>query len=587
MSSSAGVLRPIDEELTRSDGFVRGKDRLLPDESILIYLSLHDSVIPMRVMESDSIASVKLKIQTFQGFLKNKQMLVHRGRELAREDCLIKEYGISDGNVLHLIIRLSDLQSITVKTVSGKELDFQVERFRNIGYLKQQIARKGKGFVDLTEQGLICNGEELDDLLLVDDICIYGEAVIHLVAQKNVKIRGKPVDREYELSIFAMNLSEKPFSESRDQRELINKAESQAITRKVVDRDDWLEPITVNPAADLAGVLKDLVESTVAGLANGYTPIRSSEGTGGTYLMRDPSGNGYAAVFKPVDEEPKAVNNPRGLPISLDGEGLKRGTRVGEGAFREVAAFILDHPKDKRRLHFEKEVGFSGVPPTIMVRCMHGGFNYPDGFDRSVKNVKVGSLQMFVNNYGSCEDMGPKTFPVEEVHKISVLDLRLANADRHAGNILVCKEEGKTVLIPIDHGYCLPENFEDCTFDWLYWPQARKPYGAETVDYIMSMDAELDIALLKFHGWELSLHCARTLRISTMLLKKGAQRGMTPFAIGSIMCRKTLNSESVIEEIIREAQEAMLPGMKESAFLEHVSQIMDRRLEELSTERGI
>ena len=46
------------------------------------------------------------------------------------------------------------------------------------------------------------------------------------------------------------------------------------------------------------------------------------------------------------------------------------------------------------------------------------------------------------------EDMGPGAFPVEEVHKISVLDIRLANADRHAGNILLSKEQvdGKTLL---------------------------------------------------------------------------------------------------------------------------------------------
>lgn len=56
--------------------------------------------------------------------------------------------------------------------------------------------------------------------------------------------------------------------------------------------------------------------------------------------------------------------------------------------------------------------------------------------------------------------MGPRAFPVNEVHKITVLDIRLANADRHAGNILLSKEgeEGQLVLIPIDHGYCLPEN---------------------------------------------------------------------------------------------------------------------------------
>ena len=48
-------------------------------------------------------------------------------------------------------------------------------------------------------------------------------------------------------------------------------------------------------------------------------------------------------MFKPIDQEPMAVNNPHGLPLSLDGEGLKKGTRVGEGALREVAAYLLDH----------------------------------------------------------------------------------------------------------------------------------------------------------------------------------------------------------------------------------------------------
>jgi hypothetical protein len=67
-------------------------------------------------------------------------------------------------------------------------------------------------------------------------------------------------------------------------------------------------------------------------------------------------------------------------------------------------------------------------------------------------------MQMFVKNNGSCEDIGPGAFPVKEVHKITVLDIRLAYADRHAGNILISTEEedDQSVLIPIDHGYCLP-----------------------------------------------------------------------------------------------------------------------------------
>lgn len=124
--------------------------------------------------------------------------------------------------------------------------------------------------------------------------------------------------------------------------------------------------------------------------------------------------------------------------------------------------------------------------------------------------------------------------------------------------------------------------FEDCTFEWLYWPQSREPFNSEIINYIRSLDADQDIALLKLHGWELSLECSRTLRITTMLLKKGAERGMTPYDIGSILCRETINKESIIEEIMREANSTVLPGATEDAFMESISHIMDRRLDELN-----
>lgn len=121
--------------------------------------------------------------------------------------------------------------------------------------------------------------------------------------------------------------------------------------------------------------------------------------------------------------------------------------------------------------------------------------------------------------------------------------------------------------------------FEDCTFEWLYWPQARQHFNDPTIDYIKALDAEEDIALLKYYGWNLSPECTRTLRISTLLLKKGAERGLTPYDIGSIMCRETIHKESKIEEMIREANDAVLKGTHEAVFLETLSEIMDRHLD--------
>uniref|UniRef100_A0A5B6ZVG3 1-phosphatidylinositol 4-kinase n=1 Tax=Davidia involucrata TaxID=16924 RepID=A0A5B6ZVG3_DAVIN len=578
MSVADVALSPIREESARSPGCFHSRSSLLSGELIVIYLTVAGSVIPIRVLESDSIASVKLRIQTCKGFVVKRQKLVFGGRELARNDSLVKEYGVMEGNVLHLVLRLSDLLVITVSTTCGKEFEFHVDRHRNVGYLKRRIAKKGKSFIDLEDQELFCDGEKLDDQRLIDDICKNSDAVIHLLVQKSAKVRAKHVERDVEISVVAANWNERTNYEGGENQS----EELQVVYRKKPpDTDFLLEPVIVNPKIKLPSIVSEMIKSTFDGLERGKQPIRSSEGTGGTYFMQDGLGNKYIAVFKPIDEEPMAVNNPQGLPLSLNGEGLKRGTRVGEGALREVAAYILDHPKSgPRRLSSSGEMGFAGVPPTVLVQCLHRGFNHPDGYECTSKNIKIGSLQMFMQNDGCCEDMGPRDFPVEEVHKISVFDIRMANADRHFGNILVNKE-GRIVLIPIDHGYCLPENFEDCTFDWLYWPQAHQPFSQDTIDYIKSLDAEQDIALLKFYGWELSLECARTLRISTMLLKKGAERGLTPFDIGSIMCRENLNKESTIEEIVREAQDSMIPGMSEAAFLETLSQIMDSQLDKL------
>lgn len=585
MSIASVALSPVYEESFNFPGHCAAQNGPYSSDSILIFLTVSGSVIPMQVSELDSIASVKLRIQRFKGFFVKKQKLVFDGRELARNNSRVRDYGVADGNILHLVLRLSDLQAITVRTVCGKELEFHVERNRNVGYVKQQIAQKSKVFVDLKDQELICNGKELEDQQLIYDICKNNDAMIHLLVRKSAKIRTKPVEKDFELSIVAPNLGEKGDDVVDGECQLETQPEKpQIVAREPLLRDFFFEPLIVNPNIELPLVIKELLQSTFDGLETGNMPIRSSEGSGGAYFMQAASGQNYVSVFKPIDEEPMAVNNPRGLPLSADGEGLKKGTRVGEGALREVAAYILDHPKCGPRSSDNEEKGFAGVPPTLMVECMHRGFNYPDGYECTSKNIKIGSLQMFMQNHGSCEDMGPRAFPVDEVHKISVLDIRLANADRHAGNILMGKdgEDGRIVLIPIDHGYCLPENFEDCTFDWLYWPQARQPYSTDTIDYIKSLDAEQDIELLKFHGWNLSLECARTLRIATMLLKKGAERGLTPFAIGSIMCRETVRKESVIEQIVRDAQEDVLPGTSEGAFLESVSSIMDRYLDEIS-----
>jgi hypothetical protein len=94
------------------------------------------------------------------------------------------------------------------------------------------------------------------------------------------------------------------------------------------------------------------------------------------------------------------------------------------------------------------------------------------------------------------------------------LDIRLANTDRNGSNILVSSNADGTVrLTPIDHGYCLPSTFEDISFEWLYWPQACKPFTDAALQYIVKLDADADLALLAAHGLYIRPECARILRV--------------------------------------------------------------------------
>ncbi|CAN6251278.1 unnamed protein product [Urochloa humidicola] len=557
--SAAGVaiLSPLEDQLALVPRCLLG---VQPQDSILIFLAVPGRpLLPMRVLDSESVASVKLRIQRFRGFVVTKQRLVFGGHDLAHNKSRVRDYRLADGNVLHLVVQLDDVRAITVETANGKKFKFQVESGRKVGYLKSKIAAEtGEEIESIKDQRLVLGDEELEDHQLITDIAKKDDAVIHMFIREPAKVRTQQLDKETVVSVVTPEDEGNIHIDALNHTDLANHGCAP------------VEPIIVNRKVKPAPAIMKMIRTTIAGLENGYLPVLSAEGSGGVYFMKDQTGESNIAVFKPIDEEPMAENNPRGLPLSVDGEGLKRGTRVGEGALREVAAYLLDHPIDECRS--DNGTGFSGVPPTALVRSSHVG-----------KEFKIGSLQMFVENQGSCEDMGPRAFPVKEVQKIAVLDIRLANADRHAGNILVCKDGDHVQLVPIDHGYCFPEKicFEDCTFEWLYWPQARVPFSAETLAYIKSLDAGKDIALLKFHGWELSSQCARVLRVSTMLLKKGAERGLTPYDIGSIMCRETVNKESKIEALIEEAEDSVLPETSEETFLETVSKIMDRLLDSM------
>jgi hypothetical protein len=280
---------------------------------------------------------------------------------------------------------------------------------------------------------------------------------------------------------------------------------------------------------------------------NNIAPEPVEEGVNGTYFVKNKDGQ-TIAIFKPNDEEGDSEHNPKnvkgntksGQPSPTFGS-IGKGIKPGEAAHREMAAYLLDTE------------GFHSIPMTTLVTIEHPSFLNPT--DPSTK-CKFGSLQKFIPNNGAAWDVAPKVFPVNEVHKIGILDVMILNSDRHGGNILFnrTKETGYS-LVPIDHSYSLPHSLEHAWFDWFYWPQAKQPFDADTLAYIDAIDVEAKARLLAEIG--IAPDCIQVFKICTHLLKVLAARNFSLFEIASVVCRKDLSKPSLLEMFCKQVDQEL------------------------------
>ncbi|KAI3426258.1 hypothetical protein D9Q98_008633 [Chlorella vulgaris] len=340
--------------------------------------------------------------------------------------------------------------------------------------------------------------------------------------------------------------------------------------------------------AHLTPGVKRLMKGVVRGIKALQEPEAASEGLGGTYFFTNEAGQ-KIGIMKPCDEEPLAPNNPKGFVGRQLGEpGLKPTVRVGEAASREVAAYLLDHDR------------FARVPHTVMVRMTHpifhvqGQHHSPQqqhaaaaaaapatsafaaaaatgqdaaaGADCCGVPCKLGSLQQFVSHDCDTSEMGASRFSVRDVQRIGILDLRLFNTDRHAGNMLVRRRapssqqrmDGASLLdmqqyelVPIDHGFALPEALEPPYFEWQHWPQAMLPFGREELEYIAGLDAKADIEMLRKEVPSLRVESLRVLEVCTTLLQECAAAGLTLAEIAGVATRPLIGMEEEPSELER------------------------------------
>jgi len=300
-------------------------------------------------------------------------------------------------------------------------------------------------------------------------------------------------------------------------------------------------------------LFEDLIQSIEKGLEL-HPPEICEEGLNGTYFLKNENGESIA-VFKPQDEEGNSESNPKKADTSDFGTGIL----CGEGAQREVAAYILD-----------KDSNFAGVPRTTMVSITHPSF----------RKTKIGSLQEFVQNEGASWDIGYNIFPIHQVQKIAAFDLRIFNNDRHGGNMLM---QDDLTLTPIDHGFSMSSTLDRAWFDWLNWPQVKAPISQECLDYISAIDIKKDLENLK--RLRIRKECLRTMKISTMLLKKGAIAGLTLYDIGSVVSRMIPDEPSTLEQMFENTLIEMgaVNGstINEEELLEVLGRTMDKQIAQI------
>jgi len=126
---------------------------------------------------------------------------------------------------------------------------------------------------------------------------------------------------------------------------------------------------------------------------------------------------------------------------------------------------------------------------------------------------------------------------------------------------------GEFTLTPIDHGYSLPQTLADVRdlwFEWITFPQAKRPFDDDTKQFIESIDVDGNARLLRQVG--ISAESLKIMKMTTTLLKKCARANWTLYDIAMLIVNSSIQDDdepSALEDLMAEVEEdyqAMIAG---------------------------